>query len=958
MTAKQPNPRLDLPLICVLTGCVLMALAAVGFYLSPGIIPAGDQRSAQQQPPSEFLGLVSSRSGNTASPAVSAASRQRPVAAYGTLPLAFEANQGQTDPEVKYLARGSGYTLFLTSSEAVLSLASLVPSETESALQRRAAGFAKSGKLMHSPAGSPSVAALRMKMAGANQHPQVTGNEVLPGVSNYFIGNDPRKWRTNVSNYSRVGYQDIYPGVNLAFHGEQRRLEFDFVVAPGADPSPIDLRFTGAKRVATDASGDLVLSSAAGDLHLHKPVAYQEKDGVRQLVDARFVAKGNGQVAFALGAYDATRRLVIDPAVTYATYLGGGDVDQAVAVRTDGSGNAYLTGETKSVDFPKSSNARQPSNGGGFDVLVSKLDPSGATLLYSTYLGGSSDDSGNALAVDQATGDVYVTGGTKSSNFPTTAGVIQASFGAGSQHAFVAKLSTSVGALLYSTFLGGNAVDVGKGIAVDATGNAYVVGETSSSNFPTTASGFMTSPGGADDAFVTELNPTASAPLLYSTYLGGSGLDTATGIALDSSNKVYLVGVTLSTNFPLTPSAFQNKCGTDGTCNSGQDDAFVSKFDPTLSGNASLIYSTYVGGSGTDDANAVAVDSSGVYVTGLTKSSDFPKQNAFQSALKGTQNAFVTKLNPALTGSAQLVYSTYLGGTGPSGDKGTSDAVDSSNNAYVTGQTSSTDFPTASATQTTYGGGLSDAFVTELNSTGNSLTFSTFLGGSQAEDALSGGIAVDSSGNIYVVGDTASNTDFPITLGSFQASYGGGTSDAFLAKIVPSGATASFTLTATAPSPNPVAKGSSATSIITLNPSNGFNSKVALTCSGPSGITCTLSATSVTPSSATSTLTINVSSTASLRPPGTRRDSPLYVLWLPVPGLALVGVVLGSARPTGKKLLGLLLGCLLFAGLVFQLACSGSSGGGGGGGNTPYTVTVAGMGGGQTNNVAVSGSFH
>jgi hypothetical protein len=502
--------------------------------------------------------------------------------------------------------------------------------------------------------------------------------------------------------------------------------------------------------------------------------------------------------------------------------------------------------------------------------------------------------------------------------------------------------------------LGGSGTESGNAIAVDSSGNAYIAGETNSADFPTVGaiSGHSMN-AGLRDAFVAKLKADGTA-LTYSTYLGGSMDDLATGIVVDSSTNAYVTGITLSANFPTTLTSFQPTCGSCSLL-SPLDDGFVAKIDPA---GSTLVYSSFLGGSNTDDSESIAVDSTGAaYVSGLTLSSDFPRKGTpAQGTLAGAQNAFVAKVAP---GGASLVFTTYLGGIGP--DKATGIAIDSSNNVYVTGVTNSSDFPHQNGLFTSLNG-MSDAFVTELASSGSSFTFSTYLGGSGQEDQLHGALSTDLCADIYVTGDTNS-TNFPTQASSppFQATYGGGSTDAFVTKIAPSAPC--FTLTTSSPSPNPVNKGSSASSTITLTPQTGLSPTVALTCSAPTGITCTLNPTSVTPTSPTSTLTINVSSTAALRSPKVIRGStPFYALWVAIPGLALVGIGVGSVGSKKKSLLGVLLGCLLLAVVMLQIACGSSSssggGGGGGGGSTPYTVNVTGSGGGQTNSVAVSGSFH
>jgi hypothetical protein len=318
-----------------------------------------------------------------------------------------------------------------------------------------------------------------MHLVGGNPQSQIIADSKLPGRSNYFIGNDRSQWHANVAQYARISYRDAYPGVNLAFYGVQKQLEFDFIVAPGALPTAIRLGVTGAQRLATDDSGNLILASSAGDLLLHKPVAYQQKDGARQPVEARFDLQAKNQVSFKLGNYDHSRELVIDPSVSYATYLGGTAEDDGYAIAVDGSGNAYVTGQTKSTNFP-TKNALHGTKTGGFDVFVTELSPTGS-LVYSTYIGGTSDDSGNAIAVD-GSGDAFVAGGTKSSDFPTQ-GAYQSTFG-GVLDAFVLELNSTGSALTYSTFVGGSGSDVANGLALGNGGNAYLVGSTTSTDFP------------------------------------------------------------------------------------------------------------------------------------------------------------------------------------------------------------------------------------------------------------------------------------------------------------------------------------------------------------------------------------------------------------------------------------------------------------------------------------------
>ncbi len=870
-------------------------------------------------------------------PAAAPATRARIQASYAALPLAFEPNQGQTDAQVKYTARGNGYILFLTADDAVFSLHS-------KPLEKHPTGNAQ----------KDSTAMVHMQLVGGNSQARVSASGQLPGRTNYFLGNDPSKWRSDVPRYGRVSYQDVYPGVSLAYHGAQRQVEFDFVVAAGANPAPIGFHFTGAQEMKTDDSGNLVVSSAAGDVLLHKPVAYQEQNGARQAVDARFVLKADNQVSFELGNYDRSRELVIDPSVSYAysTYLGGSGDDEGYGIAFDGTGAAYVTGQTASSDFPGTASGTFK---GTANVFVTKIKADGSSLIYSTYVGGTgaNGDSGNAIAVD-GSGDAIVAGGTTSTDFPVlpNPGAFQTTLHGTTGNAFVLKLGTS-GSISYSTYLGGTGNDFALGIALasDGSGDVHVVGKTTSADFPLQSSlqGFLT--GSTGSGFVTKVNALGTA-LVYSTYLGGSSVgigDVANGVAVDSSDNAYVTGQTFSSSFHTTTGVVQASCN---SCTSGNSNAFVTVINPT---GPAYVYSTFLGGSGKDGGVGIAVDSTGAYVTGGTTSSDFPTTTgALRTTYATNADAFVTKLNPAGTA---LVYSTYLGGSGF--DIGAKIAVDGSNKAYVTGQTSSSDFPTVIATQSALGGG-NDAFVSEINAAGSTLVFSTYLGGVQDEDdgGNFGAIAVDSAGsNIYVTGNTSSlstsNPPFPI-FNAFQAANAGG-NDAFVVKYAQSAAASTFSLSATALSPGTVSPGGSATSTVSVMPPNGFGGPVTLSCTvtGPSGAvhppTCgAASATTAAPA----TLTVSTTPATALlqRPMNGGSSSLFYAMFLPIGGMALLGFGSGSRR---RKLFGFLLLGLLLSTLILMPACGGSSGGGGGGGSPgttagTYTITVTGTATGAT----------
>jgi hypothetical protein len=691
---------------------------------------------------------------------------------YRNLPLSFEVNRGQAGGDVKYLSRGSGLQLLLAEGGATLAL----PGAARSNKSRPKARTDISRARADVRAG---VSLLRMTIDGARVGAEVSGEGELTGKANYLLGADPNKWVTGVSTYSRVRYSGVYPGVDMVFYGDQRQLEYDFDLAPGADPAAIKVAFEGADRIGLDREGGLVLKTKAGQLTLRRPVAYQEADGVRREVASSYVILGKGRVGFRLGEYDRTRALVIDPVLVYSTYVGGSGRDVGTAVTVDSAGNAYVAGLTLSTNFPATTGALRVSladyNGSPFfgDAFVTKLNSAGNGAVYSTYIGGLDSDIAKGIAVDAA-GSAYVVGSTASNfDFPTTVGAFQTSPSGGQYDfgdAFVAKLTPDGAGLVYSTRLGGADLDNAYGVAVDNSGNAIVVGATDSTNFPTTAGAPQTAAGMETDAFLSKLNPTGTA-LVYSTYLGGSAGDIGNAVAADSSGNAYATGTTTSTDFPVTAGSLR-------TSSQGSVDTFVTKVSPT----GALAYSTYLGGGGEDFGIGVAVDSSGnAYITGHTNSTNFPTTlGAYQTSGASffTDDAFVSKLNPA--GSA-LVYSTYLG-TANAADTGNAIAVSPAGEAYVCGQTASSSFPvTGDATQSAFGG-VSDAFVSTLDAAGASLVFSTYVGGNKQE--VGRGVALDPSGNIYAVGSTQSS-NFAVTPGSFQRSIGGGSTDtsAFVVKI-------------------------------------------------------------------------------------------------------------------------------------------------------------------------------
>jgi len=777
-----------------------------------------------------------------------------------SVPLFFEPNQGQTDTRVKFLARGPGYGLFLTDDEAVLSL-------------RRSATKGK-------PARANVV---RMRLDGATPAASIRGSQPLPGKSNYFIGNDPGKWRTSIPQFASVEYQRVYPGIDLVYYGNQQQLEYDFRISPGADPNHIALSFQGAS--ARLESGDLILSTSNGDVRFHAPRIYQPADSNPPSADAHgrivsggFRLLGNNKVGFVVGPYDRSRELVIDPLLSYSTYLGGGG-ESLVTIAVDSAQNIYVAGSTTSADFPVTSNAIQSTLVGTQNIFISILSPlagaGSAQLLFSTYLGGSGTDSLGGVAVDPGqlaypSINMYVAGTTTSPNFPTTASNAfqpTATFTPGETHGFLSTINASVNAsgvpvltLSYSTYLAGNGNDGVTGIAVDLFHDAYVTGTTTSTNiltgFPSTPNAFQICPwqpaqsggnpcpvtSGPTQFFASEVNTAGSGTqsMLYSTFYGGAypsnAVATGGGIAVDTIPNNPLTNVNMyftgTTNMPgvmgpnpgnypfplfnalqacLNESGVQNNCGTPGT----NTDAFVVKLNPNRTG-AIPSYSTYLGGSGNDTGNAIAVDvSANTYITGATNSSDWvctspctpePAPYNAYTGTSGNSNAFIAKIGNEANQIFPLTFFAYAGGSGP--DTGNAIAVDSVQATHVAGTTASTNLPVLDPYQATYGGGPSDAFVVLMSTTlfsspnGN---YVTYLGGSGLDQGT--GIALDNYGNAYIGGSTQS-PNFPID-NPYQSGLIG-TQDAFVTTL--SGNSQLYVASASgSPSPNPVPAGTQVT---------------------------------------------------------------------------------------------------------------------------------------------------
>lgn len=663
-------------------------------------------------------------------------------AGYGKMPLLFEENKGQTDKAVKFVSRQSGYTLYLTETEAVVQLLTAADLQSRGKTERPKSDSEKTKSDV-----------LRMRFAGANPNPKISGETETVTRTNYYTG---KKRFENLPNYRRVNYQNLYDGIDAVFYGNaSNRLEYDFQVAPNADTNQIRLNFDGAQNLSIDANGNLVIKTENAELVQQKPFAYQIIDGAKREVDAVYKIYEQSQVAFALGAYDKNLPLVIDPVLDYLTYLGGSAADRADSIKVDAAGNAYIVGATSSLDFP----TPDSRDNGTFAVFVSKIDPAGASVLYTTFLDGDADDGisiafdigfkKNDIAIDSS-GNAYIAGLTSSRDFPVTANAYQTvlqcerAFGRCliTEEAFVTKLNAQ-GAIVYSTFLGGKQQDFASSIAVDSSGRAYVTGATGSGlTFPTKnayqGTGVFAST--TDDAFLTVFNASGS-DIIYSTGLGGNEDDLAFDIALDAANNAYITGETNSSNLPTKNAAQAAK--------SSGFDAFVAKFNPFQSGEASLVYSTFLGGGGTDRGLGIAVAGSTTTVTGVTGSTNFPLLNAFDTTNQ-VNEAFITQYNS----SGTMLNSTFLGGADQ--EEGTDVVTGNGGTIYVTGSTLSNNFPLALPFQSTLRG-QRDAFVVKVRFGVNNdpgVSSASYLGGVGNDQGR--GIAV--RGNfIFLAGSSASN---------------------------------------------------------------------------------------------------------------------------------------------------------------------------------------------------------
>ena len=666
--------------------------------------------------------------------------------ALGRLPLRFEANRGQWDPAVRYAARANGYALLLTAAGPVVSF--------------------------------PDSERVDIRLLNSNRTARIEALGQLPSHTDYFLGSREH-WHTDIPNYSRVRYRAVYPGIDVVYYGNPSRLEYDFVLQPGADPGAIRLKFRGAGHLTITAEGDLAFESAGTRMVQEKPLIYQEdgQTGARRQVQGSYVLMARNVVAIRLERYDRTRPVVIDPTLVYSTFMGGSGADQITAAQLDSAGHLYIAGSTFTNDLVATTNTYQTANFGMADIFVAIIDTTpgnGFPILYFSYVGGTGTDIPLAMVLDSSH-NIYLTGTTNSTDFPTAGSAI-ATAGGGSNimSGFVLELnpglSSSTSSLVYSTYLGGTTGNQSaNGIALDSGGNIYVIGSTKATDFPVTASAYQSALAGLQDAFLCKISPTSSTPV-YSTYLGGELEDDGRGIALASNGQVYFAVNTNSTQFPLAGVAYASSLA-------GNYDIIIGAMDMTQSGSGSLVYATYFGGSDNDIARKLALDANGnLLLTGYTLSSDFPvTQDALQPAYGGNGDAFVLVVNPK--NPAFLLYSSYLGGA--DGEVGNDIAADNSGFLYVTGYTLSPNFPTTvDAPQPAWGKGI-DIFVTKLQrgvAGPAGLKWSTYIGSGVANSGLA--LVVGLDGTVYVAGYAGSR--FPATSGATQGAFDGGYSDGFI----------------------------------------------------------------------------------------------------------------------------------------------------------------------------------
>jgi hypothetical protein len=657
-----------------------------------------------------------------------------------SLPLVFELNQGQSDSRVKVLARTGGVVLFLTSDGYALELC-----EGDGS----GAGV--------------TCDVLRMRLLAANPAPRIAGLERLPGVSNYLISSDRAAWRTGVPHFARVRYEEVYPGIDLLFYSNEGQLEYDFIVAPGVDHAAIRFAYTGADSITIDGAGNLVVATATGDLRQHAPIVYQETDAGRTEIAGAFTVTDEGQVGFDIGPYAPGLPLVIDPVLEFSTFLGGVAYDSGRGIAIDAAGNIYVAGKAESADFPTANALYGALGGDGSDgdAFVSKLSPNGRTLLFSTFIGGSRYDEAQGIGIDRDA-NIYVTGDTGSSDFPTDNAIQPEKAGPG-RDCFVVRLDPEGQAIQYSTFFGGGRYEYTKDIAVRPNGETYVLGETLSTDFPTWSPFYGTN-AGEKDLFVFKLPP-SGLYAYWSSYLGGSLDEEAGGIAVDGDGNAYVTGETASSDFPTTAASQPAFAG-------GTKDIFVARLHFLAFW---VDYATFLGGSEGDYAGDIAVDRvQRAHVLGHTASSDFPTKDAYQPELAGGTDFSVTRL--ADDGTIEI--STFLGGN--TSDDGKLIVTDRSGSIYVAGATNSTDFPTVNPFQPVRVGNQ-EIVLARFGPNGRTIDYSTYLGGSGNDYIY--GMVVDAQGELYAAGQTGSS-DFP-TVAALQPTKGGTgtTADAFVIRV-------------------------------------------------------------------------------------------------------------------------------------------------------------------------------
>ncbi|MHB0998264.1 MAG: DUF7948 domain-containing protein [Armatimonadota bacterium] len=691
--------------------------------------------------------------------------------AYGKLPLSFVENKGQLNKAVRYVINGPRASAFFTNTGVTFDLAEALPKKPRSPRSLDPVSLTAVKPVKH--------VALKMEFAGASSKCRVAGVDKLPGKVNIMKGSDSSKWKTDISTYKGIIYKDAWKGIDVSYSGNKKQVKYDIIVNPGAKVSDIKLKYSGADKIWLDAKGDLHIKTAMTSFTETVPGIHQTKSGRQAALKGGYVLLDNQTVGFKVQGANPRLPIVIDPAsdLVYSTFLGGVENDKGSNIAVDSSGCAYVTGHTFNGGFPTTLGAFDGSlYNYGEDFYITKLNSTGSGLVYSTVIGGLNDDCGVDITVDLY-GRAYVTGTTESEDFPTTQTAFDRSYCGGETDVFVVCLNSSGSFLEYSTFLGGDYIDTGLGIAIDSSGCAYIAGRTLSLNFPSTPGAFNSSRNRLYiqfDGFITKLNASGSE-LVYSTIIGGDlTADGAFDIAVDSSGCAYVIGqidmydyskIDLF-DFPITPNAFD-------TSYNGQFDLFVTKLNSAGSG---LEYSTLLGGNKMDYATGITIDSSGcAYVIGYTDSIDFPTTSeAYDRSHNGSSDAFITKLNSQ---GSRLEYSTFLGGMNY--DYGYCIAADSSGYVYVTGNTGSSDFPvTTDAFDISYNNG--EAFITKIDPIGSRLEYSTFFGGIYNDEGY--GIALDSVGCGYVTGYTKSH-DFPMTPDTFDASYNGGEADAFIAKL-------------------------------------------------------------------------------------------------------------------------------------------------------------------------------